>query len=79
MSVPTTVVSRLGHSSERPPDVAQHPRSRTLPPPREQRADCSAQVQRDQARADECLRVYREEAAGRLMLAMLGRRRLPAE
>jgi hypothetical protein len=78
-SMSTMADSGPGHLSERPPDMAQLPRSRTLLPPRDQRADDFAQAQRDQARVDECLRVYREEAAGRLMLAVLGRRRLAAE
>jgi hypothetical protein len=77
--MPAMAVGGSGHSSGRPPDMAQLPRSRNMLLSRDQRADDSAQAQRDQARVDECLRIYREEAAGRLMLAVLGRRRLAAE
>jgi hypothetical protein len=59
--------------------MAQLPRPRTPGPLQDRRADDPLQAQREQARVDECQRVYREEAAGRLMLAVLGRRRLAAE
>ena len=54
-------------------------RARTPCSDRERRDGDQLQEQRDQARIEECLRVYREEAAGRLILAMLGRHHGPAE
>ena len=59
--------------------MLQAHRARTLRSDRERRDDDQLQEQRDQSRIEECLRVYREEAAGRLILAMLGRRHGPAE
>ena len=69
----------MGERRAGPPDVAQIARPQSPHLHRDRRADDHLQAQRDQARVDECQRAYREEAAGRLMLAVLGRRRLPAE
>jgi hypothetical protein len=59
--------------------MLQAHRARTLCSDRERRDGDQLQEQRNQARTEECLRAYREEAAGRLILAMLGRRHGPAE